>query len=337
MKALVYTQPRELLIQDLPTPRMGHHEALVRVRATGVCGSDLDGFLGRSKKRVPPLVLGHEFSGEVVEVGDGLAVPLGQRVAVYPLISCGHCRYCRSQRDHICPARRVFGLDFHGALAEYVSAPEPCLFPLPENISFVEGALVEPLANALHVLSRCPPLNGLTGVIFGAGPIGMFTMWAAKYNGAARVAAVDVNPRRLAKLASLEPDLVIDANSEDAVDALMEWTGGQGVDFSVDAVGNAECRAQTVRCLAPGGTAAWIGLSADTAEVDGRAIVTREIEIKGSYAYGFEDFSRALGILPEKKFPVNSVVSPATLPEGQAIFNDLASGETSLTKVVFEL
>ncbi|PYV15073.1 MAG: hypothetical protein DMG21_16165 [Acidobacteria bacterium] len=123
MRALVYTAPRHLEIQDLPSPEPKPGEFLVRVRAAGVCGSDLDGFLGKSKKRVPPLVLGHEFSGEIVNSGNGAPdFCAGDRVAVFPLISCGQCSYCRSSRHHICPARRVYGLDFHGGLAECVSA-----------------------------------------------------------------------------------------------------------------------------------------------------------------------------------------------------------------------
>ncbi len=303
MRALVYTQPGELRIEDLPMPRIDAHDALLRVRATGICGSDLDGFLGRSKKRIPPLVLGHEFCGEVVEIGAGVtSVSPGQQVAVYPLVSCGQCRYCLTQRHHIYPNRKVYGLDFHGALAEYVSAPEACLFSLPPQMSFVEGALVEPLANAVHVLSRLPALQGLTGVVFGAGPIGMFTLWAAKHYGAARMAAVELNLHRLAKLAELGADFVVDATQQDPAAALNRWTDGMGVDFAVDAVGNSKCRANSVRSMAAGGTAVWIGLNDDAADVDGRSIVTREIEIKGSYAYGFEDFRRALSILGEKTF-----------------------------------
>jgi L-iditol 2-dehydrogenase len=338
VKALIYTQPGVLLIQDLPTPRVDSRQILLRVRASGICGSDLDGFLGKSKKRIPPLILGHEFSGEVVETGDGVTgVSPGQAVAVYPLVCCGHCRYCQTSRHQICPNRKVYGLDFHGALAEYVSVPEACLFSMPSNMSFVEGALVEPLANALHVLSRCPALDGLTGVVFGAGPIGMFTLWAAKHLGARRVAGVDLNPHRLAKLATLGADLVVDATRQDPISTLIDWTGGVGVDFAVDAVGNSDCRTNSIRSVAPGGTVAWIGLSADTAEIEARTIVTREIDIKGSYAYRLEDFGHAMSILAEKIFPVEAVVSRANLADGQSIFEDLASGYTSLMKVVFEL
>ena len=319
----------------MPGLAAGH--VLVRVRATGICGSDLDGFLGRSKARVPPLVLGHEFCGVVEKAHNGSNLRAGQPVAVYPLIVCGRCRYCLAGRHQICPNRKVYGLDLDGALAEYVSAPEQCLFPMPAQMSYVEGALVEPLANGLHVLRRCPPLDGLTGVVYGAGPIGMFALWAAKEHGAARVAVVDVNPHRLSKAGELGADLVLNAAELDSAAVVKEWTGGLGADFAIDAVGSSECRANSVRSLAPGGTAVWIGLSGGTAEIDGTAVVRREVEIKGSYAYDFDDFRGALSMLADKRFPVENVVSRSSLADGQSIFETLASPNTSLMKVVFEI
>ena len=337
MKALVYTRPGELELEDRPIPRLEPGHVLVRVKATGVCGSDLDGFLGRSKARVPPLVLGHEFCGVVENAKNGSRLRTGQPVAVYPLIVCRHCRYCKSGRYQICLNRKVYGLDLDGALAEYVSAPERCLFAMPAQMSYVEGALVEPLANALHVLRRCPRLEGLTGVVYGAGPIGMFALWAARQHGAGRLAAVDVNSHRLTKAAELGAELVLNAAEQDTSAAVLQWTDGLGTDFAIDAVGSSECRANSVRSLAPGGTAVWIGLSGGMAEIDGTAVVRREVEIKGSYAYDFDDFRGALSMLASKSFPVDRVVSRSALAEGQSVFEELAKRNTSLMKVVFEI
>ncbi|HXJ42328.1 MAG TPA: alcohol dehydrogenase catalytic domain-containing protein, partial [Bryobacteraceae bacterium] len=143
MKALVYTAPRRLEMLELTDPVPTKGEVLVRIRATGVCGSDLHGFLGRSKKRVPPLILGHEFTGEVAASRDGdPGIAPGSAVAVYPIVSCGKCEYCASEREHLCLARRVYGLDFHGGLAEYAAVPRRCLFPIPASMSFVEASLI---------------------------------------------------------------------------------------------------------------------------------------------------------------------------------------------------
>lgn len=336
MKALVYTQPHRVELQELPDPPIKPDEVLIRVRAVGVCGSDLDGFLGKSKKRIPPLVLGHEFSGEVMELGRGVsAFHAGETVAVYPLVSCGECRYCQTHRYHICPQRKVYGLDFHGGLCEYVSVPQQCLFRLPSSLSFVQGALVEPVANAVHVLAKCPSVAGQTGLIYGVGPIGALVYLVARHFGARLLAVVDRNPRRLAILNNLSANLVVDSSEQNPVETILAWTEGRGVDFSVDAVGHSICRQNAIACTASGGTVIWIGLAGDVCEIDGRAVVTREVEIKGSYAYGRNDFARSISLLQQGSLPLGLLVSEVQLDQGQQVFEDLASGYTSLMKAVF--
>jgi L-iditol 2-dehydrogenase len=319
-----------------PAPKAG--EVLVRVRATGVCGSDLHGFLGRSKKRVPPLVLGHEFCGEVAANQAGLSgIRPGDAVAVFPIISCGTCEYCASEREHLCPARQVYGLDFHGGLAEYVAVPSRCLFPIPASMSFVEASLVEPLANAVHVVKRCPDVHGRMGLVYGAGPIGMLCAFVAKQRGARVVMMVDRNAHRLARLKELSADITIDSSQQDPVASVFEQTGGRGVDFAIDAVGNVECRQNSITCTASGGTVICIGLEEEICPVDTRPLVTREVDVRGAYAYSRSDFAEALSMLDRKLLPWNRVVTNASLAQGQAIFDDLASGHSSVLKAVFEI
>lgn len=338
MRALVYTAPHRVEMLDLtdPIPKAG--EVLVRVRAAGVCGSDLHGFLGRSKKRVPPLVLGHEFSGEVVATGDGASgVQPGDAVAIYPIVSCGACEYCATEREHLCPARQVYGLDFHGGLAEFVTARAGCLFRIPPSLSFVEGSLVEPLANAVHVVKRCPGVPGRSVLVYGAGPIGMLCAFVAKQCGAGPVVVVDRNPHRLARMNELGADLTVDAAHGDPVPAILEWTGGRGVDFAIDAVGNTQCRQNCIACTASGGTIVCIGLEEEVCAVDTRSIVTRELDVRGAYAYSRLDFAEALSMLDRKLLPWQKLVTRTRLTQGQAIFDDLASGHSSILKAVFEI
>ncbi|PYT21009.1 MAG: galactitol-1-phosphate 5-dehydrogenase [Acidobacteria bacterium] len=336
MKALVYTAPLRLEMRELADPQPKAGEVLVRIRAVGVCGSDLNGFLGRSKKRVPPLVLGHEFSGEVA-TSDGVGdIALGAAVAVYPIVSCGTCEYCVTQRDNLCAARQVYGLDFHGGLAEYASVPARCLFRMPPSISFVEGSLVEPLANAIHVVGRCGAIRGRTGLIYGAGPIGILCALVTKQNGA-RIAVVDRNVHRLTRTKELTAALAVDATALDPVTSVIEWTGGRGVDFAIDAVGTAQCRQNSIACTASGGAVICIGLEDEVCAVDTRPIVTREVDVKGAYAYTRPDFAEALSMLARKLLPWESLVTKSALPQGQAIFDDLASGHSSILKAVFEI
>jgi L-iditol 2-dehydrogenase len=336
MKALVYTAPRTLELQELAAPEIRSSEVRVKVRAAAVCGSDLHGFLGRSKKRVPPLVLGHEFSGEVADSSD-VAFTRGDAVAVYPIISCGACRYCAGDRENLCPSKRVYGLDIHGGLAEYVGAPARCLFRLPAGMSFLEGSLVEPLANAVHVLKRCPDVRGQSGLIYGAGPIGMLCALVARHFGAARLAVVHRNPHRLSKMHQLGADLVINASAEDPVRTILEWTAGNGVDFSIDAVGNTACRENSIASTAAGGTAVCIGLEEEVCAADTRPLVTREVDLKGSYAYTRADFADAIELLQRKLLPWETFVTKAQLAQGQAIVDDLATGSSAIMKAVFEI
>lgn len=325
MRALVYTGPRRLELQQIPQPTPRAGEALVRVRAVGVCGSDLHGYLGRSSKRKPPLVLGHEFAGDAE----------GAPVAVYPIIGCGHCAYCANDRENLCPERKVYGLDFHGGLAECVTAPKRCLFQLPPSMSFVEGSLAEPLANAVHVLSRCPDVRGQAGLIYGAGPIGMLCLLVAKDAGAGRLAIVDRNPHRLAKMKELGAEIVIQADTQDPTGEVMEWTRGHGADFAIDAVGTAACRQNTISATASGGTVVCIGLEEENCQTDTRPVVTRELDIKGSYAYTRADFAHAIAMLEAKSVPWQSFLYEAALEQGEAVFEDLASGNSKIMKAVF--
>ena len=338
MKALVYTAPRRLEMLDIAEPAPKDGEVLVKVRAAGVCGSDLHGFLGRSKKRVPPLVLGHEFSGEVVaNQPEFSGIRPRDAVAVYPIISCGGCEYCTSEREYLCPSRRVYGLDFHGGLAEYAAVPRRCLFPIPASMSFAEGSLVEPLANAVHVVRRCPDVRGKTGLVYGAGPIGMLCAFVARQQGARAIIVVDRNAHRLEKLKDLVADITIDSSHRDPVASLLEQTAGRGVDFTIDAVGNAECRQNSITCTASGGTVICIGLEEEVCSVDTRPVVTREVDVRGAYAYSRSDFAEALSMLNRKLLPWGRVVTQASLAQGQAIFDDLASGHSSILKAVFEV
>ena len=337
MKALVYTEPGRLEMRALAEPKPKAGEVLVRIRAVGVCGSDLHGFLGRSKKRVPPLVLGHEFSGEIAANDAAGDVAIGARVAIYPIVSCGACEYCVTERDHLCPARQVYGLDFHGGLAEFATVPVRCLFPIPLSMSFIEGSLVEPLANAIHVVRRCGDVRGRTGMVYGAGPIGMLCAFVAKQSGAGTIAVVDRNTHRLAKTRELAADIAVDAAAQDPLKSVLEWTRGRGVDFAIDAVGTAQCRQNSISCTAAGGVVICIGLEDEVCAVDTRAVVTREVDVKGAYAYTRSDFAEALSMLERKLLPWQPLVAKAGLIQGQAIFEDLASGNSPILKAVFEI
>jgi L-iditol 2-dehydrogenase len=174
-------------------------------------------------------------------------------------------------------------------------------------------------------------------MVIGGGPIGLCVLWVARQLGSGKIAVSDINSHRLETLRSLGPDLVIDASKQDPVRAVQDWTQGHGADFAIDAVGSSVCRGHTVDCTAIGGTAVWIGLEEDLCEIDARAVVTREVEIRGAYAYSKSDFARAISLLETQSLPYKTFTHIADFADGQSIFDDLASGRSSITKAVFML
>ncbi len=204
MQALVWKGPRRMALETHDEPQPAADEALLRVRAAGVCGSELEGYLGLSSLRVPPLVMGHEFSGEIVTLnGDASGLRLGQLVTANPLVSCGHCPVCHTGRRYLCPHRALLGAHRPGGFAAYVAVPIAQLIPLPEHLTPTLGALAEPFAVALHAVGLARLSPGEAAVVWGAGSIGLLTVCAARLARAEPIIAVDTNPARLVAATAL--------------------------------------------------------------------------------------------------------------------------------------
>ena len=187
MKALVFTDIREMTYRDVPDPQLESDEVLIRVRAAGFCGSELESFVGKSRRRKPPLIMGHEFSGEIAAAGDDVTdVSIGQRAAVNPLIPCGNCHYCGRGLTNACPNRLLHSLHLPGAFAEYIAVKRSSVFPVAESLPYQHAAMAEPLANGLHVNSLISDCSPEDVVVFGAGVIGLMCLQAAMLAGATR-------------------------------------------------------------------------------------------------------------------------------------------------------
>src|SRR5688572_26664490 len=234
MKALVYTAPHKVEKQIQPDPSPKPDDVVIRVRAAGVCGSDLLGFLGKSKKRVPPLILGHEIGGEVASFGSAVTdLHVGQRVAIMPLITCGACAHCRRGRNSLCEKRVLLGMNVAGGFAEYTVAPRACIYPVPEKMDFLSASMVECLATPANLFENHVrgPLE--SAAVFGAGTQGILALQMAKVRGASRIFVVDVQDARLAAAERMGARPV-HAKKSDPVAAILEATGGQGCDVVVD-------------------------------------------------------------------------------------------------------
>jgi threonine dehydrogenase-like Zn-dependent dehydrogenase len=338
MKALVWEAPRAMAMREQARPEPGAGEVLVKVTYAGICGSELSGYLGHNALRVPPLVMGHEFAGEVAALGEGAAarnpsLAQGQTVTVNPLSSCGMCDYCARGLNHLCARRKLLGAHLPGAYAEYVLAPAETVLPLPAGMTARIGALTEPVAVAVRIGELASTARGEVALIVGAGPIGLLALQALRANGAARVFISDLEPARLAMALDLggEP---LHGRETDVVKTVREATGGRGAAVAVDAVGSAVTRAQCIAATRAAGTVILTGLHEESSTLPVADVIRREIVLRGSFAYTPANFTDALARLARGEMRLDPWIVEAPLSEGGMWFDRLIEEPGGVAKVL---
>lgn len=337
MRALVYEGAWQMPLRQIADPQPGPGEVIVAVEAAGVCGSDVHGFTGTTGRRKPPLVMGHEFSGTVAAVGEGVTghAP-GDRVVVQPLLTCGVCDNCRAGLPNICLNRRGIGMNVDGAYADAVRVPQQLLYPLPDELDWEQGAMVEPLAVALRAANLTPIALGDTVVVIGAGPIGLLAMLTARLKGAGTTIVTDLSPHRLAMAERLGADLAINPKEADAVALVRGRTGGAGAHATIEAVGVGPTVEQSLALVRTGGHVTWIGNSQPRVELNMQEVVTRELTIRGTYGFA-EEFPRAIETLRAGRIDVAPLIERvAPLEEGPDLVHDLAEGSLDAVKVILK-
>ncbi len=338
MQALVWEAPSRMVMHEVEKPAPAAGEAMIEVAYAGICGSELSGYLGHSSLRVPPLVMGHEFSGKIVELGSGIdrdkiGLRIGQAVTVNPLSQCGECGYCRRGDGHLCPQRRVLGAHGPGAYASFVTTPVVQVKPLPMGLSLRDGALTEPVACAVRIGEMAGDVSGKACLIIGAGPIGLLAMQVLFFNGAKRVFMADLSEERAAMAGELG-GTVINPRAKDVVEVVREQTSGLGVAVSVDAVGLAITRSQCVAATQSGGTLILSGLHQEVSEMPAADIIRREIVVRGSFAYAPRNFARAVELLDQGVVGLDPWIVEAPLRDGGAWFERLLNEPGDVSKVL---
>ncbi len=310
MKAAVWYGGKDIRIEDTPKPTVRSHDVLVRVRSVGICGSELHAYEGISKRRRPPLIMGHEFSGEITELGGNAEyLSEGDRVAVDPVIRCGACDQCLRGQGNVCRNLRLTGLHTSGAFAEYVSAPARNCHKLSDNVSFEEGSVAEPVSVAVHAVNRTPIKLGDTVAVIGAGIIGLTVLQAAKLAGAARVFVTDILDYRLDFARRVGADMTVNSAAENPVEKIRKATDGLGVDVALEAVGLEVTVRQAMEMAAIGGKLTIIGNLTKTMTLDIQDAVLKEFDIKGSYCYTQEDFRRAVNFIEDRRIDAKSLIT----------------------------
>lgn len=334
MKAAVFKGPGVMAVETCPDPRPGPGEVLVAVRAVGVCGSDVHGFAGRSGRRAPGLVMGHEIAGEIVERGAGVERPRpGRRVAVLPLVACGRCETCRRGAPHLCPHRHLLGLDLPGAYAEYVVAPAGNCRPVRRGVALAHAALAEPLAVGLHAAAQAGVGWGDTVVVLGAGGIGLCALLACRQRGAAKVYVTDVVPERLTVAEALG-GIPARVDGGDPV----EWirsAAGESPRRVIDAVGATATLRQALALIAPGGRVVVVGMGEPEVSLPLYDLITREHVLIGAYAYTPREYARAVTLINRRRVDLTLLVGRtcalADLPD---LLPRMVRGEVTAPRVV---
>ena len=325
MRALRLVAPSEFEIVETARPEPGRNEVLVRVRACGICGSDVHGMDGRTGRRIPPIVMGHEAAGTIAEIGAGVeGWSLGDRVTFDSTVYCGECPYCLRGEVNLCDRRQVLGVscaEFRrdGAFAESVVVPARILYRLPEGLDFERAAMVEPVSIALHAVNRSGIKPGESAAVFGVGMIGLLVVQALRARGVSRIVAVDLDSEKLELAKRLG-----------ATDTAFDLP----VDAAFEVVGIAPTIQGVIENTRKGGTVVLVGNLTPAVEIPLQAVVSRELSLLGSAASAGE-YPEALAMIADGRIDVRPLLSAhCGLDDAPALFARLHAGEKGLMKVM---
>ncbi|MEO0420872.1 MAG: L-threonine 3-dehydrogenase [Pseudomonadota bacterium] len=287
MKALVKAKAeRGIWLEDVARPPVGHNDVLIRVKRTAICGTDIHIFQWDdwARQTIPvPLAVGHEFSGEIVDMGSEVrGFDVGDRVSAEGHITCGVCRNCRAGRRHLCINTEGVGVNRAGAFAEYLAVPAFNVFKLPEAITDDLAAILDPLGNATHTALSFD-LVGEDVLITGAGPIGIMAVAIARYAGARHVVITDINPYRLELARKLGATLAVDARSTSLDEVMRELGMTEGFDVGMEMSGNAHALRDLLRVMHHGGSVALLGIPPDDTAIDWNQVIFKGLVLKGIY------------------------------------------------------
>lgn len=336
MRALVYRAPGELALEQRPIPAISEDEVLIRVESCGICGSDVAGYLGKTGRRIPPMVMGHEFSGTIVRLGEQVRnLRPGQRVTVQPIHFCGECAYCRRGKTSLCSSQNMLGvMDTDGAMAEYVKAAARQVVPLPDEVSFDVGALAEPFAVAYSAVMK-GNAAGRNAAVVGTGTIGLMIIAALRLNGAARIYAMDLDADKRRMALDMGADAAFDPRDETAFADMIRETDG-GVDVSFEAVGAAASVASAMNSLKKAGMAIWVGNMMPTIELNMQQIVTRELQVRGNFDYSQQSFAETVRSMGQLDFS-RMIDQTVSLEDAAEAFRRLANHEGKTIKTIIRV
>ena len=328
MKALIYTAPHEMAYQDAPDPIANSNEVLIKIDSVGICGSDMHAYLGHDERRPAPLILGHEAAG---------VTTAGARVTVNPLVTCGHCHYCTTGRDNLCPSRQIISMPpREGAFAEWLSMPEGNLVSVPDDISLEKAALAEPIACGWHAVrigkaslekAAGGSVTAAKILVIGGGAIGVGAALSAAAQGFENITLIEPNELRRRYI---ETKLPFDILHPDQIEPNADY------DFIIDGVGYEATRALASAKTAPGGVIMHIGLGSAADGLDVRRLTLQEITFIGTYTYNADDFRQTAAAIFSGALGQLDWIETRPLQDGNSAFHDIRSGEVAAPKIILK-
>ncbi len=328
MRALVYTAPGKMVLEDRPRPRPAAGEIEIAVAAAGICGLDVSSFLGRSRGSVSPLILGHELVGYA---------PGGRRVAVNPLMSCGRCAACLNGAQNLCPKLRLLGMDrSEGCFAEYVAVPEFHVYEIPAYLPDARAIFAEPLANIVHLFRLAAPPPFFRMGILGAGTMGSLALRTAFHLGACQALVEDVDDCRLEAARRMGATLALNPCIEEGRAEARDFAG-DGLDFVLDASGAEAARQTAFDLCRPGGTVVLLGMTSRRSQIDFNSSIRREHRVVMSFGYTPVDFERSLSLLVHGRVDLTPWTAELPLEEGQKAFAKMAAAHGATLKTILRV
>jgi len=331
MHALVYTGIQELVYREEKNPKVINGESIVKVSASGICGSDMHAYHGKDNRRIPPLILGHEISG-IIDKGKFA----GKKVILNPLITCRKCDYCSSGREHLCIKRIILGMnkpiERQGGFAEYVSIPNQNIYELPKTLEMKEAPIAEPTAVALHAVELgekklSKSLKDSKALVIGGGAIGLLSgLILSKVKDCKEIVIVDPNEKRLGECSKYLNTVSVKPDNKSII--------ANHFDIVFDTVGMEVTRQQAINVVKPGGVIIHIGLTHPSGPFDFRKATLQEVTFIGTYCYTNEDFEKTLDILANKKIGSLAWIEYRKLNEGASAFQQIHDGTCSSPKII---
>jgi len=340
MKALVLEKYNHFEVKEVPTPKPGPEEVLIKSQSVGICGSDVHGIDGSTGRRQPPMIMGHEASGVIAEVGENVSEwKVGDRVTFDSTIYALDDWYTRKGMYNLSEKRMVLGVscdDYKrdGAFAQFVTVPQHILYKIPDNVSFDQAAMVEPAAVAAHAVNLTPIEINDTAVVVGSGMIGLFIIQVLKVAGAGKIIALDLDDNKLKMAEKLGATHTFRVDNDHTLQEIQNLTDGRGADVVFEAVGISSSIKTAVDSVRKGGTVTLVGNLSPKVELPLQSVVTRQIRLQGSCAIAGE-YPAILDMISSGSIDVDTILSAtAPLKDGAEWFKKLYDKEPGLMKVI---